>query len=170
VPLLFQGEEWSASTPFQYFTDHGDPTLARAVSDGRRNEFAAFGWKPGDVPDPQDAATFERSKLDWSEATRGAHADVLSWYRELIALRRRIPALSDPRLDRVEMRWDEEGELAIERGPVTVAVNLSSRRRAIGVSPRAVLVAASSVDVKLGGREVVLPPDTVAILVDETTP
>ena len=56
-----------ASTPFQYFTDHRDPALGRAVTDGRRREFAAFGWEPDDVPDPQDRATFDRSKLDWAE-------------------------------------------------------------------------------------------------------
>ena len=67
VPLLFQGEEWGATTPFQYFTDHTDPELGRAVSEGRRREFAAFGWDPQAVPDPQDPATFERSKLDWTE-------------------------------------------------------------------------------------------------------
>ncbi|MDQ3757558.1 MAG: malto-oligosyltrehalose trehalohydrolase [Actinomycetota bacterium] len=88
VPLLFQGEEWAASTPFQYFTDHADPELGRAVSEGRRSEFGAFGWKPEDVPDPQDPATFERSRLDWSEPAREPHAGMLRWYRELIALRR----------------------------------------------------------------------------------
>jgi maltooligosyltrehalose trehalohydrolase len=88
VPLLFQGEEWGASTPFQYFTDHADPELARAVSEGRRGEFSAFGWKPEDVPDPQDPATFERSRLDWSELGREPHAGMLRWYREVLALRR----------------------------------------------------------------------------------
>src|SRR5262249_5870212 len=81
VPMLFQGEEWGAGTPFQYFTDHHDPDLGRAVSEGRRNEFAAFGWRAEDVPDPQDAATFERSKLDWAELDKDPHADVLAWYR-----------------------------------------------------------------------------------------
>jgi len=89
VPLLFQGEEWGAGTPFQYFTDHGDPAVARAVSDGRRREFAAFGWRPEDVPDPQDPETFDRSKLDWRELEREPHRSVLAWYRGLLALRRR---------------------------------------------------------------------------------
>ena len=66
MPLLFQGEEWGATTPFQYFTDHADPELGRAVSVGRRAEFAAFGWEH--VPDPQDPGTFARSRLDWTEA------------------------------------------------------------------------------------------------------
>ncbi len=68
TPMLFMGEEWGARTPWQYFTDHPDPVLGRAVADGRRAEFAAHGWQPGQIPDPQDPATFARSKLDWSEA------------------------------------------------------------------------------------------------------
>jgi maltooligosyltrehalose trehalohydrolase len=84
VPLLFQGEEWGAREPFQYFTNHADPWMAKLVTDGRRREFAAFGWKPEDIPDPQDPATFQRSKLDWSKQD----PEVLAWYRQLIALRR----------------------------------------------------------------------------------
>ena len=95
VPMLFQGEEWGASTPFRYFTDHHDPELARAVSEGRRREFAAFGWKPEDVPDPQDPAGFEVSKLDWSELGKPPHAEVLAWHRELIRLRRRVGGTHD---------------------------------------------------------------------------
>ena len=68
TPMLFMGEEWGADTPWQFFTDHTDPFLAEAVSDGRRSEFAAHGWGFADVPDPQDKETFLRSKLDWSPA------------------------------------------------------------------------------------------------------
>jgi maltooligosyltrehalose trehalohydrolase len=93
VPMLFMGEEWGASTPFRYFTDHADPALARAVSEGRRSEFREFGWNPADVPDPQDPATFEASKLQWDEVERDEHAALLEWYRALIARRRR--ALSE---------------------------------------------------------------------------
>ena len=85
VPMLFQGEEWAASTPFQYFTDHEDPDLGRAVTEGRRREFAAFGWDPEDVPDPQAPETFARSKLRWDERHEGGHGRVLDWYRQLIA-------------------------------------------------------------------------------------
>ncbi|HUF91415.1 MAG TPA: malto-oligosyltrehalose trehalohydrolase, partial [Candidatus Limnocylindria bacterium] len=74
VPLLFQGEEWGATAPFQYFTEHEDPGLGRAVSEGRRREFAGFGWQPEDVPDPQAPETFLRSRLDWSETAREPHA------------------------------------------------------------------------------------------------
>ena len=68
VPMLFQGEEWAASTPFLYFANHDDPELARAVSEGRKKEFAAFGWDPASIPDPESQATFEASKLNWNEA------------------------------------------------------------------------------------------------------
>ena len=74
VPMLFQGEEWAASTPFQYFTDHEDPELGRPVSEGRSAEFASFRLAADDVPDPQDPATFERSKLRWDELSEPGHA------------------------------------------------------------------------------------------------
>ena len=70
VPMLFQGEEWAASTPFLYFADHDDPELARAVSEGRKKEFAAFGWDPASIPDPENQATFDASKLNWEEVKR----------------------------------------------------------------------------------------------------
>jgi maltooligosyltrehalose trehalohydrolase len=128
VPMLFMGEEWGASTPFQYFTDHPDPALGAAVSEGRRREFASFGWAPEDVPDPQAVATFERSRLDWSEpAATGRHAELLAWHRELIRFRRAHPSLTDGRLDLVEVDADEEARtLRIRRGPVTVLVNLGA--------------------------------------------
>jgi len=167
VPMLFQGEEWGAGTPFQYFTDHSDPALGRAVSEGRRREFAAFGWDPGDVPDPQDPATFERSRLDWAEPRRDPHAGLLAWHRRLIALRRQIPALTDPRLDRVAADCDEEaGWLVVRRGPVVVASNLGSGTWTFPAPPSAELLAASDPGVKPAGRGVVLPPDTAAILLD----
>jgi maltooligosyltrehalose trehalohydrolase len=87
VPLLFQGEEWGAETPFLYFTDHQDPELGRRVAEGRSREFSAFRWQ-GAVPNPQDADTFERSKLNWSEPSAPRHAELLAWYRKLISIRR----------------------------------------------------------------------------------
>jgi maltooligosyltrehalose trehalohydrolase len=125
VPMLFQGEEWNASSPFQYFTDHVSPELAEAVRRGRREEFRAFGWAPEDVPDPQDEATFLRSKLDWAEVKRPPHAAHLELTRKLIALRRSTPDLLDGRLDRVEVDVDEEARwLRVRRGRVTVLANV----------------------------------------------
>jgi maltooligosyltrehalose trehalohydrolase len=170
VPMLFQGEEWGASTPFQYFTDHDDAGLGRAVSRGRRAEFAAFGWDPGDVPDPQDPATFERCRLDWDEAGRGRHAGLLAWYRALIALRRQFPALTDPRLGRVQAEFDEKaGWLVIRRGPVAVASNLGGGTWTFPAPPAEVL-AASDDRVRRAGGGLVLPPDTVVVIRTDAVP
>ena len=116
TPLLFMGEEWAASTPFRYFTDHQDPRLVEAVRAGRRREFAAFGWDPDDIPDPQAVETFAASTLRWDERAQPAHAGMLDFYRDLIALRREHPGEVDVRVDAnvVEMR----------RGGVTVRVDL----------------------------------------------
>ena len=134
TPLLFQGEEWAASSPFQYFTDHHDPDLARRVSEGRRGEFASFGWR-GDVPDPQDRATFERSKLRWDEVGEPAHREMLDWYRELIALRRKLPAIASVG-EGVDAAADEaERRLTFSRPGVRVLVNLGSPS-SVSVEPR----------------------------------
>jgi maltooligosyltrehalose trehalohydrolase len=125
VPMLFQGEEWGASTPFQYFTDHEDPELGKAVSEGRRREFAAFGWDPEAVPDPQDPATFERSKLDWSELDRQPHAELLRWHKDLIALRRRLLSVDGGATAPVRVELDEEaGWIVLDRGQVRLAANV----------------------------------------------
>jgi maltooligosyltrehalose trehalohydrolase len=87
VPMLFQGEEWGAHTPFLYFTDHENAELGRLVAEGRSKEFASFGWQ-GEVPNPQALETFERSKLDWSELSEPPHSELFQWYRALIRLRR----------------------------------------------------------------------------------
>ncbi|MFD7018396.1 malto-oligosyltrehalose trehalohydrolase [Streptomyces sp. NPDC059928] len=124
-PMLFMGEEWGARTPWQFFTDHTDPELARAVRDGRRREFAAHGWAAEDIPDPQDPATRRRSCLDWSEPDSQPHARLLAWYRELIALRHKRADLTDPDLAAVKVAYDEEARwLTYRRGDLRVAVNL----------------------------------------------
>ncbi len=165
VPLVFQGEEWSSSRPFQYFTDHRDPELGRAVSEGRRSEFAHFGWEPADVPDPQDPATFERSRLDWSEPDDGAHARMLAWYRLLIALRRQHPALTDPRPGAAVAVVDEDrSTLTVRRDAILVAVNLGERIHEFETGARMRLLAASDPALKVGDGVLAIPPDAVAIM------
>ena len=93
TPMIFMGEEWAASTPWQFFTAHPEPELAVATAEGRVAEFAEMGWDTDVVPDPQDVATFERSHLDWSERDREPHRRILDLYRRLIALRRGEPDL-----------------------------------------------------------------------------
>ncbi len=96
TPLLFMGQEWAASTPFQFFTDH-NPELGRAVTEGRRREFSRFQAfadpaARGAIPDPQSRDTFRASRLDWGEREHGSHAGVVRLYRRLLALRRELTA------------------------------------------------------------------------------
>jgi maltooligosyltrehalose trehalohydrolase len=84
TPLVFMGQEFDEQAPFQFFTDFGDPALQKAVSEGRRREFKDFDFR--EVPDPQDPATFERSRLNWADADN----DMLEWYRRLLDLRREL--------------------------------------------------------------------------------
>jgi maltooligosyltrehalose trehalohydrolase len=87
IPLLFMGEEYGEIAPFQYFTSHGDQALIEAVRKGRQEEFAAFAWE-GKVPDPQDEATFNNSKLDHKLKNKAPHQTLQVLYRDLLALRR----------------------------------------------------------------------------------
>jgi maltooligosyltrehalose trehalohydrolase len=93
VPLLFMGEEYGEDAPFLYFVSHSDRDLVEAVRKGRKDEFRAFDWT-GEFPDPQAPGTFLRSKIDWQKRSTGGHAVLLRFYRQLIQLRRRSPALS----------------------------------------------------------------------------
>jgi maltooligosyltrehalose trehalohydrolase len=86
TPLLFMGQEYDESAPFQFFADFGDPELKKAVSEGRRSEFKDFDFS--EVPDPEDPQTFERSKLQWAHGVE--NRDMLSWYSKLLALRKRF--------------------------------------------------------------------------------
>jgi len=166
TPMLFMGEEWGADTPWQYFTDHVDPWLADTVARGRREEFAAHGWAATDVPDPQDPATFARSKLDWSQPCEKPHQDILAWYRELIALRRSRPELTDPRLDRVRADHDDQDRwIVVHRGRLRIAANLSQSPQRLPLGARGTgVLAASSPDVKLDGDTVAMPPATFAVI------
>ena len=163
VPMLFQGEEWGASTPFLYFTDHRDPALAEAVRRGRAAELAGFGRTPDEVPDPQDPDTFERSRLDWSEPEREPHAGLLRWHRDLIRLRRDLPELTDGRMGAVRVVFDEAARwLAFERGRVTVALNLGPAEAGVPVR-RGRPLAVSSPGVRLSEGGAWLPPDSVGV-------
>ncbi|MBA2560871.1 MAG: malto-oligosyltrehalose trehalohydrolase [Propionibacteriales bacterium] len=134
TPMLFMGEEWGASTPWQYFTDHTDRQLAEAIRRGRRDEFASHGWDRSEVPDPQADRTAERSRLDWDEIDREPHARVLRWYAELIRLRREVADLGDPRLDRVRAQHDPAARTVVMyRGGHVVAVNLADEPREVAL-------------------------------------
>jgi maltooligosyltrehalose trehalohydrolase len=160
TPMLFMGEEWGASTPWQYFTDHTDPDLGEAVRQGRRSEFASHGWDRGQVPDPQDPATFERSRLDWSEVEKPDHQRLLGWYRDLLRLRRERHDLRDPHLDRARAHLDD-GLVVVQRGEHQVLVNLSEQPRTAEVYGGVLLAWEAGVEVvdgrvKVPGRSAVI--------------
>jgi maltooligosyltrehalose trehalohydrolase len=168
IPMIFQGEEFAASTPFQYFADHEDPEMARSVKEGRRGEFAAFGWNPSDVPDPEAAETFMRSKLNWNEVHEGCHEEMFRWYRSLIHLRSASPSLNDGKPGQTKVSFSEEKEwLVMERGAVTVMCNLGAEEVELENAGRLPLLLASRNDVSAADDRVVLPPDTLAILSNE---
>ena len=165
LPMLFQGEEWAASTPFQYFTDHEDQELAKLVSEGRKKEFAAFGWDPEDIPDPQDESTVENSKLKWDELTESKHADMLDWYKKLISLRKTHTELSDGRLDRVEIDFDEEDRwFSMQRGGVVLVFTLDEEGYSAGLEDGVELLLASDSSITIEDGQLTLPGVGVALL------
>jgi maltooligosyltrehalose trehalohydrolase len=171
IPMLFQGEEFGASSPFQYFTHHDDPELARRVSEGRKNEFKAFGWSPEQVPDPQDQATFQRSKLNWDEIAREPHSLLLEWHKQLIRIRRTHPPLTDGQVEDVDVRFDEKAAwLTVKRGAIQVVCNLSAKRQAISVAEKTAQVElCSDPGHRLIGHSIELPGEAVAILSQNCT-
>jgi maltooligosyltrehalose trehalohydrolase len=123
--MLFMGEEWGSSSPFQFFSSHPEPELARATAEGRKREFAEHGWDADEIPDPQDPATFERSKLNWDEIDDGEHGRLRQLYRQLIALRHNEPELADPWLDHMRIDYSEGKRwIVMHRGSLAIACNL----------------------------------------------
>jgi maltooligosyltrehalose trehalohydrolase len=164
VPMLFAGEEFAASTPFQYFTDFHAKELGRLVSEGRRNEFVAFGWSPDEVPDPQAEETFLRSRLRWEELDQPQHAHMLDWYRRLIALRRQECALTRTELGDVGVRFDEAQKwLWMTRGPVEVVFNAGTSTVTLPVIHSYETVLASSPEIVCGADHLRLPSGSVAV-------
>jgi len=135
VPLLFQGEEWGARTPFLYFTDHENKELGRQVAEGRSREFSGFRWR-GAVPNPQEQETFERSILDWTELSQAAHAEMFEWYRRLIQLKRVKAALRNrgegSRRAKATVKFDEQaGWLRFAHGGVLALFNLAAHAQCV---------------------------------------
>ncbi|MGI8609491.1 MAG: malto-oligosyltrehalose trehalohydrolase [Candidatus Dormibacteria bacterium] len=163
TPMLFAGEEWGAATPFLYFTDHQDEKLGRAVTEGRRREFAAFGWQEDSVPNPQAADTFEASRLRWDEPGTEPHMATLKWYQALLRLRSNSPALRDGRLDLVAVDHDEDARwLVMRRGEIELYCNFSGRPIRLPASGEVIL--ASEEGTRLDGSGIELPPESAAVL------
>jgi maltooligosyltrehalose trehalohydrolase len=167
VPMLFAGEEFAASTPFQYFTDFQEKELGRLVSEGRRREFLAFGWTPEEIPDPQAPETFLRSKLRWEEAGQGIHAEMLEWYRRLIKLRRGESALTQTELRHIQVSFDEAQKwLRMKRDAIEIVFNAGASEVRLPIAPRCEIILASATEVICDAQHLRMPAGTVAILRD----
>jgi maltooligosyltrehalose trehalohydrolase len=138
--MLFMGEEWGSSSPFQFFSSHPEPELGRATAEGRKREFAEHGWGADEIPDPQDPETFRRSKLNWDEIDDGEHGRLRRAYQQLIALRRTEPDMADPWLDHLRVGYDEDQRwVVMHRGSLTIACNLGADAVVVPVTGEVVL-------------------------------
>ncbi|MDW5267759.1 MULTISPECIES: malto-oligosyltrehalose trehalohydrolase [Acidobacteriaceae] len=165
VPLIFQGDEFAASSPFQYFADHDEPAMVAAVREGRKREFAAFGWNPDEIPNPDEADTFQRSKLNWDEIHEENHGEMLNWFRQLIQLRRHTSCLNDGDLNHLKVKFDEDKRwLTMDRGQVRVLCNLGKESVEFENCGGFSLSLGSRNDIGITNGKVLLPPDSVAIL------
>jgi maltooligosyltrehalose trehalohydrolase len=169
TPMLFMGEEWGASTPWQFFTAHPEPELGKATAEGRIKEFERMGWDPNLVPDPQDEATFINSKLQWSELGDPGHVALLDTYRQLIRLRRERPDLTDPRFWHVAVEYDEDaGWFAIQRGATAIVVNFADVANIVPRTGTVLLLTDPSTGTRADGFE--LAPHSAVILATEPRP
>lgn len=167
LPLLFMGEEFAEEAPFLYFTSHGDASLAAAVSEGRRREFADFA-KGGEFHDPQAVETFERSKVTWGTAREPGHRDSFRLYQQLIALRKQWPCLSNCRKDLTRVCVDENaGWLRMERDDPSgcralLLCNFSRQPAAFPSATGDCAVSTGTAPVKRNG-EIVIGAETAAL-------
>ncbi|MEV0360584.1 malto-oligosyltrehalose trehalohydrolase [Nocardia sp. NPDC050697] len=167
TPMLFMGEEWGARTPFLFFTSHTDPEIGAATAAGRKAEFAEHGWAAAEVPDPQDPATFARSKLDWTESADPSRARLLALYRDLLAVRRLRPEFTGTWIPDQAVRYDQsENWIVITRGGLELACNLGTEPVAVPVTGITVLASAEP-DSAPDAAATVLPGHSFALLACE---
>ena len=174
--MLFMGEEWGSSSPFQFFSSHLEPELARATAEGRKREFAEHGWDADEIPDPQDPQTFQRSKLNWAEVSTGDHGRLRHIYQQLIALRTNEPDMADAWLDHLRVDFDEDQRwVVMRRGALSIACNLGTDTVEVPVTGEVVLAwdepAVGPKSTRLGGHSFVIvrtvkSPSTGAVPVD----
>ncbi len=168
LPLLFQGEEYAEEAPFDYFTSHGDPELVAAVRRGRHAEYEHLldeGATAAAWADPQDEATFLRSKLRWS-LEQEPHAAMLAWYRTLLALRRRLPALHNGRKDLTRAAFSETGWLTIVRGDPAGGAALTLAN--LADAPATIKIPSGASGWRLALATQPSPPPPPAVTPDET--
>jgi maltooligosyltrehalose trehalohydrolase len=141
LPLLFMGEEYGETAPFLFFTSHSDPRVAEAAREGREREAVEFGWEER-IADPQAEATFRSSKLNHALRRQGKHKRLREFYRELLRLRRELPALAHLSKENQQVIADEERRLLLVRRwhgsqHALLAANFSEAAATARVSVRA---------------------------------
>ncbi|HSU19758.1 MAG TPA: malto-oligosyltrehalose trehalohydrolase [Acidobacteriaceae bacterium] len=165
IPMLFMGEEFAASAPFLYFADHEEEEMRRLVSEGRKRDFAAFGWEEKDVPDPEIPETMERSKLDWTEIHKGEHQQMLEWVKGLIHLRRTNMDLNDGDLGHLKIECvGNTKALSMQRGPVRVLANFGQHPVKMTIGECDQLRMKSCEGIVLSGREIAMPRTSFAVV------
>lgn len=163
LPMIFMGEEWAASSPWMYFADFQDDELRKAVREGRKKDFQAFGWTE-DVPAPEDPKTFEASTLKWDELQEPKHAEMYRWYRDLIHLRRRMLALNLGDFARMTVRCNEEERwIYTDRGNVRTMINFAETVTRFAVEPGSELLLCSDIAPERKEDWVELPPLSMAV-------
>jgi maltooligosyltrehalose trehalohydrolase len=161
TPMLFMGEEWAASTPWQYFTDHQEEWLADSIREGRQREFAEHGWE-GQVPDPQDVATVEASTLRWEEVTAEGHVELLEFYRSLIRLRRNTSGLLSTALGQGSVSRSG-GAVTVRRGGLRVAAVIGEGSSTVERAEDEEVLARFGEVAEEDGR-IVVGPDSVVVI------
>jgi maltooligosyltrehalose trehalohydrolase len=166
IPFIFQGQEWGSTGRFMYFTDHSDPVVAAATIKGRTGEIVAQRGCPAEiVPNCQDRATFEGSKLDWSELELAKSQNMVQWFRALAGLRQEFKLGHS---QSVEVQFDEKHRtLALKNGAVTTVVNFSGETQTISLpTGDSAVMLSSKPDYSLDGQQdrLTLGPKSVVIL------
>ncbi|WP_204260022.1 malto-oligosyltrehalose trehalohydrolase [Microbacterium sp. B35-30] len=165
TPMLFMGEEWAASTPWQFFTSHPESELGAATARGRKAEFARMGWDESLVPDPQDPETFLRSKLRWDEKDAGTHARILGLYRDLLALRRARRELTDPDFHALTATADDGARwFRMRRGGTEILVNFSADLARLPVDGSRRLLLSTDAAATSDDGFVTLPPRSAVVV------
>ncbi len=164
MPMLFMGEEWATSSPFLYFADHEDEEMRRLVAEGRKKEFAAFGFGE-DIPDPEDVKTYEMSKLNWEEQGDGKHAEMLAWVKSLIRLRRSRVCFNDGDMHHLLVTRDDQRQtLVMVRDEARILINFGNESSSFTLLEGEQLAIISRQGLSVGDQELVLPPMTLAVL------
>jgi maltooligosyltrehalose trehalohydrolase len=164
TPMLWMGEEWAASTRWPFFTSHPEPELAEATGRGRMAEFGDHGWNTSEMIDPQDPMAFFGAKLRWEERDESGHAEMLSFYRELLALRRSHRDLTDGHLGTVQVEFDEDQRwITVRRGSLLVIANVGESDRVVA-APCTEILLASDAACALAEGGVRLPAQSAAVV------